>query len=262
VIPTAPTAARLRISRGVRRLRRVCWGAAATDRLSIALLLAVAFACAPFAAAQPGDDVPKAKREAASVWSEEGLEKVNVKGLDVVYARPGASLAGYDKVLLRPISVSFRRNWEKQSLPGTRLPIRAEDSQRIKDRLSVLVHEELVKELGEGGYRLVNGAGDDVLDVDMSIVDLYVAAPDIKTAGRVNTYAVSAGEMTLVAALRDSVSGDIVMRVFDHTIARDSFEPRRITSVENVAEARAAASAWARALRKELDLARGIGARN
>jgi hypothetical protein len=77
--------------------------------------------------------------------------------------------------------------------------------------------------LNDGGYRLVDAPGDDVLDVEMSIIDLDVAAPDIQSAGRVETFAVSAGEMTLVAALRDSVSGDIVMRIFDRAQARESF---------------------------------------
>jgi len=84
-------------------------------------------------------------------------------------------------------------------------------------------------------------------------------APDIQSAGRVTTFAVSAGEMTLVAALRDSVSGDVVMRIFDRAQARESFRPQRITSVDNAAEARDAASGWAKALRKELDLARTVG---
>ena len=229
------------------------------NRFAVMLLLALAWVCASIASAQSGDNVPKSRSEAASVWSEEGLSKVSVKGLDVVYAKPGATLAGYDKFMLRPISVAFQRDWERQSAPGTRTPIKAKDAQRIKDRLSALVREEVVKQLNEGGYKLVETPGPDVLDVAMSIVNLDVNAPDIKTAGRVETYALSAGEMTLVADLRDSASGDIVMRVFDRTQAREYFHPQRITSVDNAAEARTAASAWAKALRKELDLARAAG---
>jgi len=155
--------------------------------------------------------------------------------------------------------VAFQRDWEKQSAPGTRTPIRAKDAQRIKDRIAALVHQEVVKQLNEGGYALVETAGDSVLEVTLSIVNLDANAPDIKTAGRVETYALSAGEMTLVADLRDSASGDIIMRIFDRTQAREHFQPQRITSVDNEAEARTAASGWAKALRKELDLAKTIG---
>jgi hypothetical protein len=76
----------------------------------------------------------------------------------------------------------------------------------------------------------------------------------VRNSTHVSTYAVSAGEMSLVADLRDSASGDVLVRVFDHASANESTWPHQITDVENVAEARAAA--WARALRSELDLAK------
>jgi hypothetical protein len=233
------------------------------NRFAIALLLAAgAFAGATFAGAQSDKEMPKSRREAASAWSEAGLEKIKVKGLDVVYAKPGATLAGYTKVTLAPISVAFQRNWEKQAAPGSRMPISAKDSQRIREQLSALVREEFIRELGEGGYTLTDAAGEDVLDLNMSIIELRISAPNIQTAGRVDTYAVSAGEMTLVADLRDSVTGDIAMRIFDRGEAHENFRAQRITSVENVAEARHLASGWAKAMRRELDLAKGVGAKH
>ncbi|HSE13677.1 MAG TPA: DUF3313 family protein [Rudaea sp.] len=232
------------------------------NRFAIALLLAAGAACTQFAGAQSDAQVPKSRREAASAWSEAGLEKIKVKGLDVVYARPGATLAGYRKVMLAPISVAFQRNWEKQPVPGSRIPISAKDSQRIREQLSALVREEFIKELSDGGYQLADAADEDVLDLNMSIIELRVAAPDIKTAGRVDTYAVSAGEMTLVADLRDSVTGDIVMRIFDRGEAHENFRAQRITRVENEAEARHLANGWAKAMRRELDLAKGIGVKH
>lgn len=233
------------------------------NKFAISLLLAAGvFACVPFAAAQSDKDMPKSRREAASAWGEAGLEKIKVKGLDVVYAKPGATLAGYTKVMLAPISVAFQRNWEKQSAPGSRTPISAKDSQRIREQLSALVREEFIKELGEGGYTLTDAAGEDVLDLNMSIIELKIAAPNIQTAGRVETYAVSAGEMTLVADLRDSATGDTVMRIFDRGEAHETLRTQRITSVENVAEARHLANGWAKSMRRELDLARGVGAKN
>src|SRR6188768_2312205 len=80
-------------------------GGSAMKRLAIAGLLAVGGACTAFAQA-PATDAPKSRRDAASAWSEEGLSKVAVKGLDVVYAKPGATLANYHKVMLAPISVA------------------------------------------------------------------------------------------------------------------------------------------------------------
>jgi hypothetical protein len=223
------------------------------------LLSAGARAGSPFASAQSATEVPKSRREAAGAWGEAGLEKIKVKGLDVVYAKPGANLSGYAKVLLGPISVAFQRNWERQSAPGSRSPISDKDAQRIRDQLSALVREAFIRELADGGYQLTDAAGADVLDLNMSIIELKIAAPDIQTAGRVDTYAVSAGEMTLVAELRDSVTGATVMRIFDRGEARENMRAQRITRVENVAEARHLANGWAKALRRELDLAKSVG---
>jgi hypothetical protein len=226
-----------------------------------AIGFSLALLCAPFAVVGAETSASTSKGDVADAWSEGGLQKVTVKGLDVVYAKPGASLGGYSKFLLGPISVAFHRDWEKQTMAVSKMRISAADSQRIKDRLATAVREEVVKQLGEGGYQLVDTAGDDVLEVNMAIVNLKVNAPDVPAAGRANTYALSAGEMTLVAELRDSSSGDIIARVFDRTLARESFRAQRITSADNEVEARAAAAGWAKALRSELDLAKGIGAK-
>jgi hypothetical protein len=222
----------------------------------IAALLAGAIACA---AETKVDATPRNKREAEAEWSADGLQKTKVKGLDLVYARPGASLEGYKQVLLPPISVTFRK--EHHNPPGSPYRMSAADAERIRGRLAALVREELRKELGKGGYQLVDAAGDDVLEMQMSIIDLHAAAPDLATPGRVDVFAFSAGEMTLVAELRDSVSGETIMRIYDRAQAMETSQLQRITVVQNVQEAGILAGHWARAIRRELDLARGVPAK-
>jgi hypothetical protein len=119
-----------------------------------------------------------------------------------------------------------------------------------------LVHEELAKELGAGGYPLSDQAGDDVLDLDLRIIDLSVTAPDVLTPGRQVVYAVSAGEMTLVAELRDSSSGETIMRIYDHEAGESNTRMRPINNFENEIQARDVLHGWARALRAQLDLAK------
>jgi hypothetical protein len=224
------------------------------NRFSIALLAASAIVFVTFPQAQAAD-LPGP----ASAWSDGGLVKMNTKGLDVVYAKPGATLAEYHQVLLRPVSVSFAKNWEQSVTSGSRIRITTEDSQRIKDKLSALLREEIEKQLHDGGYKMATAAGDDVLDVTMAIVNLYVTAPDVNQQNLRNSYGVSAGEMSLVVELRDSATGDIIARAFDRNLASESYRPMRISSVDNAAEARAAAKGWAEALRKALDRSKGIG---
>lgn len=228
--------------------------------MSLALLGAAALAPMHAGAAPTATPTaPTSKRAAAAAWTEDGLQKTAIKGIDVAFARPGASLAPYGKVLLRPIDVSFRRDWGR-SATGTRIRVRDRDAQRIRDKLAALVREETARELAKGGYTVVDHAGDDVLEIRGSISNLYLVAPDVVGAEAVRVYSVSAGEMTLVADLRDSVSGDTVLRVYDHAEATDTGRIRRITRAENELEARRAARAWAGILRRQLDAARGVAA--
>jgi hypothetical protein len=218
---------------------------------------ALAAALTGLAAAQ-GNDLPKSSREAASAWSEEGLQPRSVQGLDTVYVRPGVNFAEYKSVLLKPVSVAFRRGYLMTPLPGSRDRISKADAQKVRDRVALVVQDEVAKELVSGGYRFANAPADDVLEVDMSIVDLFVAAPDVRNSVHVNTYAISAGEASLVMELRDSMSGEVLARAFDHSSATESTWAHQITNVENEAEARRMASAWAHALRVGLDKARTV----
>ncbi len=52
------------------------------------------------------------------------------------------------------------------------------------------------------------------------------------------------------------------MRILDRSEGRDYGVLRWTTQVENTMEARNIANAWARALRRQLDLARGIGGKD
>lgn len=225
---------------------------------TLALLLAATLLSSTTALAQGAP--PTTARNANAQWSQEGLEPINVRGLDVVFAKPGATLAGYERIELTPVSVEFRRNWERQAAgTGTRTRVRPADVQRIRDRLSQLVETTVIEELADGGFKMAEGPGEDVLTVQMSIVNLNINAPDLPSSGNVRVYTTSVGEMTLVAELRDSSSGELIMRILDRRIGRDTLQPRFTTRVNNVSEARTAARVWAQALRRALEQARALG---
>ena len=193
-----------------------------------------------------------------SAWSEGGLAKKDVKGIDTAYVRPGATLADYSKVLLKPVQVSFRKGWLQQPLPGSKFPINPADAQKIREKVAKLMDDEFRKELAAGGYQVTNAPGDDVLEVEAAVVNLYVAAPAAVKSPTLKTIAVSAGEMSLVAQLADSTSGDVLARVFDYASAHENTRAQSISSVENEAEARAIVRTWAKTLRASLDAARGM----
>lgn len=208
------------------------------------------------ATAAPGD--ARLKRTEAE-WSHDGLRRAKVSGLDLVYAREGATLAGYDKVWLRGVDVAFRRDWRQSPQPGSRIV--AGDVSRIKDGLAKILRDELGRELARGGYALADGPGAGVLELDAAIVDLYINAPDVTGASPVQRYTLSVGEMTLQAELRDSPTGEVLARVLDRREGRDRGVFELTTSVDNAAAAREAARAWAAILRRQLDAAKDIGRR-
>jgi hypothetical protein len=222
------------------------------------LLLMWAALCCGGAAIAQGDATatpPKSESAAAAQWSADGLERVDIKGLDLVYRESGAALSGYKRVMLGPISVSFDRNWERTPKPGSRFRWSSDDMQRIRDRLSTVLREEIVKVLTEGGHEVVDAPGENVLRVDAKITNLRVTSPlPNEQMTDVRVYGVTAGEMSLVAELSDSISGAVLFRAYDFAEARGTpgFQ-HRITNAENTAETRNIAQTWARILLSQLD---------
>jgi hypothetical protein len=193
---------------------------------------------------------------AAVEANDEGLVPVEIKGLDHVYARPGANLSGYSKVMLDPVEISFSKNWKPDPAGG---PITPAERQTIKDGLAKILREELRKELAKSGrYALTDVINADVLRVRAEIRDLYINAPDVPRAGPSRTYALSVGEMRLVAELRDAPTGALIARVVDYKKDPDAAWLHFTTRVDNVAAARRAAADWAQILRRQLDVAHGV----
>ena len=198
------------------------------------------------------------KEQLAEAMSHDGLQKANVKGLDLMYTRPGATLAAYTRVKIDPIEVSFSKNWDPKR-PGSNFRISKEDREDIRTGVAKVVLEEFTRELqAKSGYQVVTESGPDVLRVKATIVNLYVNAPDTQSPG-VRTYVASAGEMSLVAELFDSETGQVLARVVDRSEARNIGSMTWANSASNAFEARDIAAAWARVLRQSLDKAKGIG---
>ena len=198
---------------------------------------------------------PKSLEEAMSY---DGLQKTTIKGIDMAYARPGATLSGYTKVLIAPVEVAFHKEWNP-TVGGSRRKLSTDEQQKIRTGVAKIVYDAFVEQLSKGGYTVVTDPGPDVLGVTAKILNLYVTAPDVMTPGRSKTYTVSAGEMTLLAELSDSETGEVIVRLLDRYQDRGTGTFTWSSSVSNVAEARRAADSWAKILRSELDNAKAIG---
>ena len=202
------------------------------------------------------------KKEVDEAMSRDGLQKISVKGLDLAYARPGASLAAYKRIKIDPVEVEFDKSWDPAKT-GSRIKLSDEEREKIKANVAKLVEEEFAKAVQKGGtYQVVSESAPDVLRVKVSVLNLYVNAPSGSAgAGRSRTYVSSAGQMTLLAELSDAASGQMLARVADRREANGvgARGMQLADRILNEDAAREVAAAWAQTLRKALDKAHSIG---
>ena len=219
-----------------------------TTRTIRVLLLASSFAAVGAFAANPIDEIA----------SHDGLTKVEVKGMDLAYARKDTNIAGYGKLIVDPVEVAFHKNWNP-TRPGSNLKLSSTDRENIRTGVAKVVQEQFEKTLkAGGGWQLVKEPGPDVLRVKPKVLNLYVNAPDTKQAG-VRTITMSSGEMTLLLELYDSETGAILARAIDRAEGRNTGQWQMSTSVSNAGDAEEIAARWAKILRDRLDKAKGIG---
>lgn len=202
-----------------------------------------------------------ASNRPAPVEEWDGLVRQSGTRINSLFVRPDAAIVEYRNVMIDPVEVRFARNWEPNRGGRSSLNrLDAGDMAAIQANLADMFRETFRAELERGGYQLVDVAGPDTLRVSAAIIDLYITAPDTMSAGRSRTYTANAGRMTLVAELRDSLTGEILARAVDPRSARSSGTLSFTNRVTNTADARHAMGIWATALRQGLDEMQGRAA--
>ncbi len=182
----------------------------------------------------------------------DGLKLTPSKNVELLYTRPGASLAAYKRVAVLDCYVAFRKDWQRDQ-NDTGIRVTSADMERIKKNLSGEFQKVFAEELAKGGYVLATEAADDVLILRPAIIDLDVAAPDTMSPGMGRTFSTGAGSMTLYLELYDGATGQIIARAYDRAAARDMGVMMWQNSVTNRAEADRQLRKWADLARKALD---------
>ena len=213
------------------------------------LLSLIILASIPFAT------TAKSKKEIPE-YTVEGLKLVpNTKNMALVWAEEGADLSQYNRVYIAEPLVAFKKNWKRDQNRGS-IKVNNSDMERIKTSVQELFMEVFKAELEKGGYSLATERAEDVLIVKPAIIDLNINAPDVRSAGRTNTYASAAGSMTLYLELYDSQTDDLLAKALDPKADRDNGWMQWQTKVSNRAAGKRMMQPWAEALRKGLDDAR------
>jgi hypothetical protein len=183
-----------------------------------------------------------------------GLELVNSKNIDLLYRRPDVDVSAYGRILIGQPVVELSKNWNPRNY-GT-YGLSAAQLKKIRVDLAELAKSTFAKVLADGGYVVVSEAGDGVLEIIPSIINLYINAPDAMTAGRSKTYAMDAGSMTLALQVSDSVTGTLLAVAYDQKRSSSTGTFQWATSVSNQAAATRILTGWAQQLKRDLDAAR------
>jgi hypothetical protein len=184
--------------------------------------------------------------------THDGLERVERSKMARAWVKPGVDFSQYTEVGLLDCEVAFRRNW-RMNHPG----VRTRDMERIKKALAEEFRKVFTDELEKGGYPIAAEPDHNVLLIRPAIIDLNVAAPDTNTAGRSDSFTTSAGSMTLVVELYDSVSSEILARAIDRRNARNVGNVTWTTRGTNTEAARRLLKRWANLLVTKLDEVHG-----
>ena len=195
-----------------------------------------------------------ASNQPPTVDEWDGLVRTPGTRIDAVFLKPGVVISDFNSVLLDPVEVSFASNWDpNQRQRSSARRLNSNDVAAIQTGLADMFRETFRANLASGGFDLVDEVGPETLRVTAAIVNLYVTAPDTMSAGRSRTYTANSGQMTLVAELRDSVTGELLGRVVDTRRGRSTGMMQFTNNVTNTADARRAIGVWATALRQGLD---------
>ncbi|HYS57647.1 MAG TPA: DUF3313 family protein [Burkholderiales bacterium] len=167
-----------------------------------------------------------------AVWSQapspptgDGLVPIRSWNLDEIYLRPNVDLASYRKVVIDPVQVVFRKDWNKDFVDPHAATgrITQDDVRRIADETASGLQSALSDAFKARGYEIAAAPGPGVLRLSPSVTNLYVnAAGETATWGTTKSFTKDAGEATFVLEIRDAGTGMLLGHVVDHRTARET----------------------------------------
>lgn len=185
----------------------------------------------------------------------DGLVQVKAKRMDAVYLLPGADFRPYTRLMIDPTEAAFQKDWIRSQNTSRSLSrqVTPEHAEKILAAARSNFDDIIADAYTKAGYQIATAPGPDVLRVSAAVVNLYVNAPDVMSAGRSYSFTTEAGEATLVLEVRDSQTNLLLGRVLDRRETRGTGRATMSTSASNQAEFRALFRQWAAIAAKGLD---------
>src|SRR5689334_17258320 len=127
--------------------------------------------------------------------THDGLHRIDGTALDRAWAKPGANLGGYTKVLLVLSEMKFR-DVKDPGFSHTATDFPLDDEQ--KRNVERIVHDAFLSELGRSKhFELTDQPGPGVLEIHGAVLDVVSHVPD-QPFGRGVVFVRALGEATLV----------------------------------------------------------------
>ena len=84
------------------------------------------------------------KKEVDEMMSGDGLQKISVKGIDLAYARPDATLAAYKRVKLDAVEVELSKSWDPVKT-GSRMKRSTQERENIRAGIALRKRQLLAR---------------------------------------------------------------------------------------------------------------------
>jgi hypothetical protein len=191
-------------------------------------------------------------RENTAPETVDGLHLVPDTKLGLVYAGPEVDLSVYHNLLLMDAQVAFKKNWRRDINQEKPYHVTAADMQNIKSEVTALFREIFTGELESAGFILVSEQSPETMIIRPAIVDLNINSPDTPRGATTRNITESAGDMTLYLEIRDSITGDVLVKAMDFQFDRSNITPFMMDRTRNERAARRILTNWAQVLVKGL----------
>lgn len=192
--------------------------------------------------------------QAAQDVTEDGLVRVPSSQKIAVYRAPEVPFHRYQRIVIAPIPVVFRKTWIRENHE-----MKPQEIDRLKEEFAQAFREELVEELVErGGYELAENIGPDTLRVEPYVLNVNIVAPHASSEPRAHTYVRTGNSMKVAIELRDASSTVIVGRIINIVQPQEWTVPQFASKVSNLSEIRSGFADSARYTREALNVASAV----
>jgi hypothetical protein len=151
-----------------------------------------------------------AEREPDAEATEDGLQRVPIRGAGTFWVRPGVDLAAYDRVAIKPLRFEYKNTPRRYRIDSPSAGVRLTD--REFERLQKWFYSAFKQGLAHGeGFGPASQQEPGLLLLSAALVDVLVRNPQGPANNEV-IFNQDYGEMTLRVEFSDSQTGEILAR--------------------------------------------------